>query len=182
MSIHEKVKLWEQLEGINLFVDLGLTDHANILDYGCGFGHYTFAASRFLGCKEGTVYAIDTNNDCLKHVSKIAQDEGLTNIRTVAGNGDYRLDFSECFFDMIMYYDILHGEGFHRFTLFEEANRTLKMGGIMSILPFHLTNFRDKEGKKKTYTYLKLIAEAKEYGFSQIDEMPTGVHFEKYHS
>lgn len=182
MTIHEKVKLWEKEEGINLFHDLGLSNNANILDYGCGFGHYTFAASRFLGSSQGNVFAVDINKDCLKYVSKVAQDEGLSNIIVAAGNKDYSLNFSDNSFDMIMYYDILHGNGFHRFTLFEEAKRTLKSGGIMSILPFHLSNFRDREGKKKVYTYNKLIEEAKEYGFININEMPSGIHFEKYHS
>ncbi|WP_310830990.1 class I SAM-dependent methyltransferase [Paenibacillus pedocola] len=182
MSIHEKVQQWEREEGVRLFQNLGLPRNAAILDYGCGFGHYSIAASRFLGGKDGQVYAVDINKDCLKHVSKVADEEGLVNIITAGGNKDYSFNFSNDVFDMIMFYDLLHGDGFHRFTLYEEASRTLKKGGILSILPFHLSNFRDKEGKKTSYSYRKLVLEAQDYGFTEIGEKPLGIHFEKYHS
>lgn len=67
MSIHEKVQQWEREEGVRLFQNLGLPRNAVILDYGCGFGHYSIAASGFLGGKDGQVYAVDINKDCLKH-------------------------------------------------------------------------------------------------------------------
>jgi len=182
MTIHEKIKQWECGEGVRLVQDLGLPPDACILDYGCGFGHYAIAASRALDGERGKVYAVDINKDCLKHVAKVAEQEGLTNLHTASGNPDYTLNFPDAHFDLILYYDILHGEGLHRFILLEEASRTLKPQGILSILPFHLSNFRDKEGKKKAYTYLKIMEEAKEYGFVALDAKPLGLHFEKYHS
>lgn len=181
MTIHEEVKQWERHDGGNIFRGLGLPANASILDYGCGFGHYTLAVSRFLG-QQGNVHAVDINKECLKHISGIVQEEGLLNIHTTCGNSDYVLDFPDHHFDMIMYYDILHGEGQHRFILYKEAFRTLKPGGVLSVLPFHLSNFRDRDGKKKTYTYAKIIKEITEYGFTEMDVKPTGVHFEKYHS
>ena len=182
MTIHEEVKLWERNDGTRIFIDLELPNNANILDYGCGFGHYTFAASRYLVGQQGKIYAVDINKECLKYVSSVAQEEDLLNIYTKSGNNNYVLDFPDNNFDMIMYYDILHGEGQHRYTLYEEALRTLKPGGVLSILPFHLSNFRDREGKKKTYTYAKIIGEIREYGFTDMNVKPTGAHFEKYHS
>ncbi|SET94201.1 class I SAM-dependent methyltransferase [Paenibacillus sp. NFR01] len=182
MSIHEKIKQWERTQGVALFADLGLPDNANILDYGCGYGHFTFAASRYLGSERGNVFAVDINRDCLTYVNKVAQEEGLSNVNVMTGNKDYILNFEDNTLDMILYYDILHGNGSHRFTLLDEAKRTLKHGGILSILPFHLSNFRDREGKKKVFTYKKLIEEVNEYGFIGMSEMPEGVHFEKYHS
>ncbi|MEO3944260.1 class I SAM-dependent methyltransferase [Gorillibacterium sp. CAU 1737] len=182
MTLHEKIKLWEREEGAKLFHDLGLPKDAVILDYGCGFGHYTFAASRFLGGTQGKVYAVDINKVCLNWVAQTAQEEGLANIQTAKGNAEYRLEFPDQSLDMLLCYDILHGEGDHRFRLYEEARRTLKPGGILSILPFHLSNFRDRDGKKKTYTYPKLVSEANEYGFGEMEAMPIGIHFEKVHS
>lgn len=182
MDIHGKIKQWEHEDGVRLIQEFGLPQDARILDYGCGFGHYSLAASRSLGDGQGKVYAVDINKDCLKHVARVAADEGLTNIEVASGNPDYRLNYPEAFFDLILYYDLLHGEGFHRFTLWEEAARTLKPQAVLSILPFHLSNFRDREGKKKTFTYAKLEAEAKEYGFVTLAAKPIGLHFEKYHS
>ncbi|WP_379143837.1 class I SAM-dependent methyltransferase [Paenibacillus sp. sgz500992] len=182
MNTHEKVKQWENGEGVALFQGLGLAEDAEILDYGCGFGHYTFAASRALNGR-GTVYAVDINKECMKAVGKVSSEEHLNNIQVLTGNKDHTLNFEDRSLDMIMYYDILHGNGTHRFTLYEEAKRTLKPDGILSILPFHLSNFRDQEGKKKTYNYKKIIDEVLEFGFSvQQDQTKMGIHFEKYHS
>jgi ubiquinone/menaquinone biosynthesis C-methylase UbiE len=182
MDVHEKIKLWEREEGAALYRGFGFNESSKVLDYGCGFGHYTLAASRALD-GQGTIYAVDIDKGILKHVSAVALDEGLRNIVTAVVNKDFSLNFENEFLDMILYYDIFHGEGLHRLTLLEEAKRTLKKGGILSVLPFHLSNFRDKEGKKKKYTYKKLIEEIKEYGFEKVVAQPRiGIHFEKYHS
>ncbi|WP_379138829.1 class I SAM-dependent methyltransferase [Paenibacillus sp. sgz500958] len=182
MNIHEEVRLWERGEGVELFAGLGLPDDARVLDYGCGYGHYTFAVSRYIGSNKGNVIGVDINKDCLKTVAKVAQDEGLSNISVMTGDPEYRLNFESNSLDMIMYYDVLHGNGFHRFKLLDEAKRTLKSGGVLSILPFHLSNFRNRDGKKTVFTYKKLIDEVLEYGFIEVSTIPGGIHFEKYHS
>ena len=182
MEVHQKIKLWEREEGAALYRQFELGEAPRVLDYGCGFGHYSFAAARALG-GQGIVYAVDIDNGILKYVSSVAVNEGLRNIEVAVGNKDFSLNFENEFLDMILYYDIFHGEGLHRLTLLEEAKRTLKNGGILSVLPFHLSNFRDKEGKKKKYTYKKLIEEIEQYGFEKVEEQPKiGIHFEKYHS
>jgi ubiquinone/menaquinone biosynthesis C-methylase UbiE len=66
--------------------------------------------------------------------------------------------------------------------MLEEAKRTLKAGGILAVLPFHMSNFRDKDKKKCKYSYKKLIDEIGEYGFKYIDKDLEGVHFEKVYS
>ena len=66
--------------------------------------------------------------------------------------------------------------------MLEEAKRTLKEGGILAILPFHLSNFRNKNKKKCKYTYNKLIEETCEYGFKYIEKDLQGIHFEKVYS
>ncbi|MBO7564225.1 MAG: hypothetical protein J6T40_05185, partial [Clostridiales bacterium] len=83
--------------------------------------------------------------------------------------------------------DIFHGEeklygGLHRFVMIEEAKRTLKNNGVLAVLPFHLSNFRDKNKKKCKYTYKKLINEICSYGFSYTGKDQEGIHFEKVYS
>ena len=66
--------------------------------------------------------------------------------------------------------------------ILEEAKRTLKNGGILAVLPFHLSNFRDKNKKKCKYTYKKLIDEICDYGFTYTEKNLQGIHFEKVYS
>ena len=59
----------------------------------------------------------------------------------------------------------------------------LKAGGVLSILPVHLSNWRDRQGKKKTYTPKLIQSEIEEYGFSYAGTcQQKGVHWEKCHT
>lgn len=180
MNIYKEVKSWQRVEGVELFKDLGLNDNPLILDYGCGYGHYTFPAARALNYK-GTVFAVDIDTKCLHYVKETAADENLSNIKVSLANTNYTLNFSNESLDMILYYDLFHGNGYHRFTLLKEAKRTLKYNGILSILPFHLSNFKDKNGFIREYSYDEIIKEILEYGFIRLNTQPKiGIHFDKY--
>ena len=186
MSVFDDVNNWEKTDGANLFSSILNENDPVILDYGCGAGNYSFAAAQAFGqkCK---VYAVDINKQCLDYVSEKSKDEKIDCIIPVEGREDYRHEFEDGFFDLIIYADMFHGEektynGLHRFVMIEEAKRTLKEGGILAVLPFHLSNFRDKNKKKCKYTYKKLIAEISECGFKYIEKDLEGIHFEKVYS
>lgn len=75
------------------------------------------------------------------------------------------------------------GDGTGKYMLYEESHRILKAGGVLSILPVHLSNWRDRQGKKKTYTPKLIQAEIEEYGFSYAGTcFQKGVHWEKCHT
>lgn len=186
MSVFDDVNNWEKTDGANLFSSILNENDPVILDYGCGAGNYSFAAAQAFGqkCK---VYAVDINKQCLDYVSEKSKDEKIDCIIPVEGREDYRHEFEDGFFDLIIYADMFHGEektynGLHRFVMIEEAKRTLKEGGILAVLPFHLSNFRDKNKKKCKYTYKKLIDEISECGFKYIEKDLEGIHFEKVYS
>ncbi len=186
MSVFDDVNNWEKTDGANLFSSILNVNDPVILDYGCGSGNYSFAAAQAFGqkCK---VYAVDINKQCLDYVSEKSKDEKIDCIIPVEGREDYRHEFEDGFFDLIIYADMFHGEektynGLHRFVMIEEAKRTLKEGGILAVLPFHLSNFRDKNKKKCKYTYKKLIDEISECGFKHIEKDLEGIHFEKVYS
>ena len=186
MSIFDEVNNWEKTEGASIFSSILQVSDPVILDYGCGAGNYSFSAAYAFGqmCK---VYAVDISKQCLDYISGKSKEEKLDCITTVVGREDYRHDFDSGFFDMVIYADMFHGEektynGLHRFVMLEEAERTLKKGGILVVLPFHLSNFRDKNKKKCKYTYKKLIDEISEYGFKYIEKDLQGIHFEKVYS
>ena len=186
MSIFDEVNSWEKEEGAKIFSSILNVSDPVILDYGCGAGNYSFAAAHAFG-KKCKVYAVDINKQCLDYVDSKAKDEKIGCITTASGREDYRHDFEDGFFDLVIYADMFHGEektynGLHRFVMIEEAKRTLKEGGILAVLPFHLSNFRDKDKKKCKYTYKKLIDEICSYGFKYIDKELQGIHFEKVYS
>ncbi|MCR4557950.1 MAG: class I SAM-dependent methyltransferase [Saccharofermentans sp.] len=186
MSIFDEVNRWEKTEGANIFSLILNASDPVILDYGCGAGNYSFAAA-YAFKQKCKVYAVDINMQCLDYINGKAKYEKIDCITTAEGREDYRHDFDKAFFDLVIYADMFHGEektysGLHRFVMIEEAQRTLKDGGILAVLPFHLSNFRDKNKKKCKYTYKKLIEEICGYGFKYIEKDLEGIHFEKVYS
>lgn len=186
MSIFDEANKWEKEEGAKIFSSILNVNNPVILDYGCGAGNYSFAAA-YAFEQKCNVYAVDINKQCLDYINGKAKDEKIGCITTVIGKEDYRHDFDNDFFDLVIYADMFHGEekiynGLHRFVMIEEAKRTLKECGTLAVLPFHLTNFRDKNKKKCKYTYKKLIEEISGYGFKYIEKDFEGIHFEKVYS
>ena len=186
MSIFDEVNNWERTEGADIFSSLINVPDPVILDYGCGAGNYSFAAA-YAFDRKCKVFAADINKQCLDYVNEKAGNEKIDCINTVFGREDYRQDFDAETFDLVIYADMFHGEekkygGLHRFVMLEEAKRTLKKGGILVVLPFHLSNFRDKDKKKCKYTYKKLINEISGFGFTYVEKDLQGIHFEKVYS
>ncbi|MBR3143186.1 MAG: class I SAM-dependent methyltransferase [Clostridiales bacterium] len=186
MRIFDDVNNWQKTEGAELFSAILNKPDPVILDYGCGAGTYSFAAAYAFDqkCK---VYAVDINKQCLDYIDGKAKNDNISCIITAEGREDCRHEFDDNTFDLVLYADIFHGEGkpyegLHRFVMVEEAKRTLKEGGILAVLPFHLSNFRDKDKKKCKYTYKKLIDEISEYGFKYVEKDLQGIHFEKVYS
>lgn len=181
--MYEELQNWENNEGKALFEKMHWRKDAKVLDYGCGYGHYSVALAKTLN-DSGKVYAVDINKACLKELKQKIEDEKLKNIELREGESDFHLEFEDTYFDVVLYYDLLHGgNGSHKKILLEEANRVLKPNATLSVLPFHLANFRDDEGNKKKYSYAQLIHEIEGYGFDLIEgERIEGLNFEKCHS
>ncbi|MBP3887348.1 MAG: class I SAM-dependent methyltransferase [Cellulosilyticum sp.] len=182
-SIYDELVTWEKTEGKILFDKMRFRKDAQVLDYGCGYGHYSVALARGLN-ELGKVYAVDVKAACLKELKEKLEVEQIQNVVVQKGNKDYTLEFEDESLDVVLYYNLLHGgDGSHKKKLLEEAYRVLKRNGVLSILPFHLSNFRDDEGNKKKYTYAQLIHEVKDYGYELSQgEMIEGINFEKCHS
>jgi ubiquinone/menaquinone biosynthesis C-methylase UbiE len=66
-------------------LQLGLRDGMKVGDLGAGSGHYAASAAAIVGT-EGKVYAIDIQEDILKHVKGHAESLGHRNVETVWGN------------------------------------------------------------------------------------------------
>jgi ubiquinone/menaquinone biosynthesis C-methylase UbiE len=66
-------------------LQLGLREGMKVADLGAGSGHYSLAAGGVVG-HDGRVYAVDVQEDVLKHLLDTAHRMGLRNIELVWGN------------------------------------------------------------------------------------------------
>ena len=186
MSIIDGIRNWEKTEGKELISQLADVPEPVILDYGCGAGDYSIAAAYAFGQK-CRIFAVDIKKPMLDLLNSKAEERNISCITTAVGREDFRHEFADGTFDLVIYSDIFHGEekvygGLHRFVMTEEAKRTLKKGGVLAVLPFHLSNFRNKEKKKCRYTYKKLTDEICAAGVEHIEKNLEDIHFEKAYS
>jgi ubiquinone/menaquinone biosynthesis C-methylase UbiE len=72
----------KQSKAYEILNALDIQPGQTIADIGSGGGFFTFFFSQLVG-KNGTVYALDTNQDLLEFINTQATKQGLTNITTV---------------------------------------------------------------------------------------------------
>lgn len=66
-------------------LQLGLREGMKVADLGAGSGHYSIAAAGAVGM-DGRVYAVDVQEDLLKHLVDSAHQMGLRNVEMVWGD------------------------------------------------------------------------------------------------
>ncbi|HMG34977.1 MAG TPA: methyltransferase domain-containing protein [Blastocatellia bacterium] len=87
LSIFEDSKRDEKLQTERVMNILGINEGSAVADIGAGSGWFTVRAARRVA-DAGTVYAVDINDDYLKHIRERAKRENLSNIRTILGTED----------------------------------------------------------------------------------------------
>ncbi len=115
-------------------LQMGLREGMKVGDFGAGTGHYARAAAGVVG-KEGRVYAIDIQEDVLKHLKLNSHAHLQTTIETVWGDiekpgGSHLKDAS---LDAVMLANTLF-QVEHRFGLLAEIKRVLKPGGLLMVV------------------------------------------------
>ena len=182
--LYDDIALWEKTDGKELFEQMPVAEKKTpkILDFGYGFGENLFAVNN--AYPEGMVYGIDCSPVCQKEVGEKIETRGLKNICLINKEVHDLGDFENDSLDLVLLYDALHGgDGKGKYMLFEESYRVLKAGGCLSILPVHLSNWRDREGKKKMYSLKMIIDEVQSFGFEYAGTCgQKGVHWEKCHT
>ena len=180
--LYDDIALWEKTDGRDLFAQMPLAPDVKnaptVLDFGYGFGENLFALSN--AYPNGKIYGIDCSPVCQKEVGDKVAARGIKNITLINKEVHNLQDFQNDSMDLVLLYDALHGgDGKGKYMLYEESHRVLKSGACLSILPVHLNNWRDREGKKKTYNPARIKAELAEYGFSYAGTCSQkGVHWE----
>ena len=107
---------------------LDLKEGQKILDYGCGFGSYTFPAANLVG-EKGKVYALDKQSLAIKKVDEKTQKKEPCNIDTILSDGDTGLPDESV--DVIFLYGVLPEIKDKEFVL-RELYRVLRPNGYLS--------------------------------------------------
>lgn len=113
---------------------IGLRNGMKVGDFGAGSGHYSVAAASLIG-SDGRVYAIDVQEDVLKHIQYLAGERKLSNIDTVWG--DFEKPFGTKLRDHILDAAILSNVLFQlddKRAAVEEIKRTLKQGALLLLV------------------------------------------------
>jgi SAM-dependent methyltransferase len=87
LSIFEDPQRAERLQIERVMDVLQIGAGKNVADIGAGSGWFTVRAARRVG-ERGAVYAVEINEDYLKHIAARAAAEKLPNIRTILGRED----------------------------------------------------------------------------------------------
>ena len=128
---------WQKSGCAELMRDCGIEPGQIVIDFGCGRGNYAFGAAEAVG-SEGRVYALDIKPEVLVWLEQEKPLRGTDNLIPQMSHENADMDFEDGSADTVLFYDMIHMEGMRKHFL-EECRRVLKPGGVLSILPFHLT-------------------------------------------
>lgn len=113
---------------------LALREGMKVADLGAGTGHYTQAAASIVG-SDGVVYAVDVQEDVLRHLKDAAERKKLYNIKYIWGNLERAA--STNLRDQTVDAVILSNTLFqieNRFALLSEIKRIIKPGGKVLVI------------------------------------------------
>lgn len=115
-------------------LQLGLREGMKVADLGAGTGHYSIAAAGVVG-NDGRVYAVDIQEDVLKHALDSAHRLGLRNIEMVWGNVENKggTKLREHAIDAVILSNVLF-QVEHKQNLVAEILRILKPGGRLLLV------------------------------------------------
>lgn len=161
LSIFEDERREEKLQ-INRVMDiLGIREGSRVADIGAGSGWFTVRAARRVGAR-GAVYAVEINEDYLKHIAERASKENLPNIRTVLGKEDDPL-LPGASVDAVLILKTYH-EIAEPIRLMRAVRRSLTAGALVGIID------RNGAGDDHGLEDRKVIKELERAGFALVEQ------------
>ncbi len=115
-------------------LQLGLREGMKVADLGAGSGHYSLAAAGVVG-HDGRVYAVDLQEDVLKHLVDSAHRMGLRNVEMVWGDIERRggTKLRDHAMDAVILSNVLFQTD-QKQELIAEIFRILKPGGKLLVV------------------------------------------------
>jgi len=161
LSIFEDAKREEKLQ-INRVMDiLKIKEGSRVADIGAGSGWFTVRAARRVGVR-GAVYAVEINEEYLKHIAERASKEQLSNIRTVLGREDDPA-LPEKSVDAVLILKTYH-EIAEPIRLMRNLRRSLSAGALVGIID------RNGTGDDHGLDDRKVISEMERAGFALLEQ------------
>ena len=160
LSIFEDPNRAEKLQIDRVMDILAIREGSVVADIGAGSGWFTVRAARRVG--QGTVYAVEINQDYLNHITNRARQENLSNIQPVLGKEDDPL-LPEASVDAILLLKTYH-EFAKPITMLRAMRKALRKDGRLGIIDRNGAG--DDHGVKRQ----AVIKEAARAGFALVEE------------
>ena len=117
----------------------GIKKDEVVADFGCGNGFYPIAAGKLVG-ENGTVYAVDVQNESLEATMSAARHNGLKNIYTIRHNMEQPgTPIKDQVCDAVILSGILHLAHLQK-NILRECYRVLKSGGKVVVIEWKKAN------------------------------------------
>jgi len=158
----------------NVLKKLGLRDFMKAADFGCGSGSWVLPLAQIL--EEGSVFAVDVQQEPLSALSGKAKHEGLQNITTIIGDLEEKIpDIKDDSLDLVIIANTLF-QFENKTAVFSEAKRVLKKGGKLLVVDWKIeVSLGPKQGR---ISKVDAEAIAKQAGFAPEKdlEQETGIY------
>lgn len=127
---------------LDVLKDVGLKSGYIVLDCCCGYGNYSIPASKLVG-EDGTVYAIDIDNERLEDLKNRILLDSLDRIKVMQENVEEKISLSDNSVDIALLYDIFwyfRPNSRNLSKLLKRIYRVIKPQGLISVFPAHITS------------------------------------------
>lgn len=160
LSIFEDPQREQKLQIQRVMDILGINEGAQVADIGAGSGWFTVRAARRVG-SSGTIYAVEINQDYLKHIEARAAQEKLSNIHTTLGREDDPLLPANSI-DAVLILKTYH-EIAQPIRLLKHTRVAMRANGLLGII--------DRNGKGNDHGLNRevVVKEAARAGFSLVE-------------
>jgi len=159
------------VDPIEVLDKLNLKEDMIVADFGCGAGGWVIPLAKRV--EEGTVYAIDVQEDMLSVLESKLKAESIQNVRKILSNveEDINLKLPPLSCDLVLMTNLLF-QVENKKKVFEQADRVLKKGGNILIVDWKPNNLLEPAKGKVSVDDIKKIA--KEFPLELKKEFSTG--------